>query len=84
MLFEKVLAETPLFEDMAEGIYLEFKRRQGFSNDEIVEKTRSLRGVLQPLSASDNEALLRQAGFAQMMRIFRWVVFDGLVARPDR
>jgi tRNA (cmo5U34)-methyltransferase len=80
ILFEKVLAPNARLQDVAEGAYFEFKRRQGFSNDEIAEKTRSLRGVLQPLSAEENEALLKQAGFREIVRIFRWLVFDGVLA----
>lgn len=83
ILFEKVLAPTARFQEVVEGAYLEFKRRQGFSNQEIVEKTRSLRGVLRPLAADDNDAMLARAGFTEIMRIFRWVVFDGLIACPS-
>ena len=65
---------------MGDGVYLEFKRRQGFSNEEIAEKARSLRGVLQPLSAEENEAMLRRAGFGEVARVFRWMAFDGVLA----
>jgi tRNA (cmo5U34)-methyltransferase len=80
ILFEKVLAPTARFQDVAEGTFFEFKRRQGFSDQEITEKARSLRGVLQPLSADENDAMLKRAGFTEIMRIFRWVVFDGVIA----
>lgn len=80
ILFEKVLAPTARLQDVAEGVYFEFKRRQGFSSQEIAEKTRSLRGVLQPLSAEENEAMLRRAGFTEIARVFRWMAFDGVIA----
>ena len=80
ILFEKVLAPTARLQDVGEGVYFEFKRRRGFSNEEIAEKTRSLRGLLQPLSAEENEAMLRRAGFAEIARVFRWMAFDGVIA----
>jgi tRNA (cmo5U34)-methyltransferase len=82
ILFEKTLSATGLEQDISEGGYLEFKRRRGFSNSEIIEKRRSLRGILQPLSAAQNYALLQRAGFTKIMHVFRWLMFDGVVAYP--
>jgi tRNA (cmo5U34)-methyltransferase len=80
ILFEKVLAPTARGQDVADGVYFDFKRRQGFRYDEIAEKTRSLRGVLQPLSTDTNYAMLRRAGFTEIMQVFRWMIFDGVIA----
>ena len=80
ILFEKVLAPTARTQEVAVGAYLDWKRRQGFSDDEIAAKTRSIRGVLQPLSPDENEEMLGRAGFGETMQVFRWVIFEGLVA----
>jgi tRNA (cmo5U34)-methyltransferase len=80
ILFEKVLAPTARTQEMAVGAYLDWKRGQGFSEEEIAAKTRSIRGVLQPLSPAENESMLRRAGFGEVMQVFRWVLFEGLVA----
>jgi len=80
VLFEKVLAPTARAQEVAVGAYLDWKRRQGFSDEEIAAKTRSIRGVLQPLSEAENEAMLREAGFREVMHVFRWVLFQGLIA----
>ena len=80
VLFEKVLAPTARSQDLTQGVYHDFKRRQGFSNEEIAAKTRSLRGVLQPLSACDNYEMLQHAGFTDVVQLFRWIVFDGVIA----
>jgi len=80
ILFEKTLPETGREQEIAEDAYVEFKRRNGFSNSEIVEKRRSLRGILQPLPASSTHALLRSAGFNQITHVFRWLMFDGVIA----
>jgi hypothetical protein len=36
--------------------------------------------VLTPLSPAENEAMLRAAGFQELMYVFRWVLFEGLIA----
>jgi tRNA (cmo5U34)-methyltransferase len=80
ILFEKVLAPTARTQEMAVGAYLDWKRGQGFSEDEIAAKTRSIRGVLQPQTPAENESMLQAAGFNEVMQVFRWVLFEGLVA----
>ena len=80
ILFEKVLAPSARAQSVADQALFEFKRRRGFSNDEIAEKARGLRGVLQPFTASQNYALLRDAGFREITHVFRWLTFDGVIA----
>lgn len=81
VLFEKVLASSARNQETAVGAYADWKRRQGFGDDEIAAKSRSIRGVLQPQSPSENETMLRDAGFDEVMHVFRWVLFEGLIAR---
>jgi tRNA (cmo5U34)-methyltransferase len=81
VLFEKVLASGARNQATAEGAYADWKARQGFGDEEIAAKARSIRGVLQPLSPEENDAMLREAGFSEIMRVFRWVLFEGLIAR---
>jgi tRNA (cmo5U34)-methyltransferase len=80
ILFEKVLAPTARTQEIAVGAYLDWKRRQGFSDEEIAAKNRSIRGVLQSLTPEENAAMLREAGFGETIQVFRWVLFEGLVA----
>jgi len=80
ILFEKVLAPTARAQEVAVGAYLDWKRGQGFSDDEIAAKTRSIRGVLQPLSRTENEAMLAQSGFREITQVFHWLLFEGVVA----
>jgi trans-aconitate methyltransferase len=47
IMFEKVRAPDARFQDMMVGMYNEFKLDQGFDYEEIVTKTRSLKGVLE-------------------------------------
>jgi tRNA (cmo5U34)-methyltransferase len=81
VLFEKVLASSARNQATADGAYTDWKGRQGFDDEEIAAKARSIRGVLAPLSPQENDAMLREAGFVELMRVFRWVLFEGLIAR---
>ena len=80
LLFEKVRAPDARFQDYAAQIYADFKLDGGFSTDEIVNKTRSLKGVLEPFSTQGNVDLLKRAGFVDVSSIMKWVCFEGFLA----
>ncbi len=80
ILFEKVRAPDARFQDIASGIYTDFKLENGFSPDEIVNKARSLKGVLEPFSTQGNLDLLRRAGFMDMMTVMKFIPFEGFLA----
>ena len=82
ILFEKLLAETARAQEIATSTYHDWKRRQGLSDSEIADKERSLRGVLEPLSSMENRAMLRRAGFDEPITVFRWLNWEGVIARP--
>mgnify|MGYP001499342982 FL=1 len=65
---------------MATAIYTDFKIEQGYNADEIVSKTRSLKGVLEPFSTQGNLELLKRAGFVDVMTIMKYVCFEGFLA----
>jgi tRNA (cmo5U34)-methyltransferase len=60
ILFEKVRAPDARFQDLATGLYHDFKRANGFSAEEILNKSASLKGVLEPFSTQGNLDLLRR------------------------
>jgi tRNA (cmo5U34)-methyltransferase len=78
--FEKVRAPDARFQDLATALYQEHKLGQGYDPAEIVEKSRSLKGVLEPFSTEGNLGLLRRAGFVDIMTIFKYVCFEGFLA----
>jgi tRNA (cmo5U34)-methyltransferase len=65
---------------MTTAIYTDFKIEQGYNADEIVSKTRSLKGVLEPFSTQGNLELLKRAGFVDVMTIMKYVCFEGFLA----
>tara|TARA_B100002003_G_scaffold235093_1_gene249680 strand:+ start:45 stop:758 length:714 start_codon:yes stop_codon:yes gene_type:complete len=80
ILFEKVRARDARFQDMTTGLYNEFKLDNGYSPTEIFNKTRSLKGVLEPFSTKGNCELLDRAGFKDYMTIFKYICFSGFLA----
>lgn len=80
ILFEKVRGPDARFQDMLTSLYTDFKVRNGLTADEIVAKSRSLKGVLEPFSSDGNRGLLTRAGFVDIMPVFRYLSFEGIVA----
>jgi tRNA (cmo5U34)-methyltransferase len=80
LLFEKVRAPDARFQDMMTQLYVDFKVDQGYNGDEIVGKTRSLKGVMEPFSTNGNLDLLRRAGFVDVMTVYKYVTFEGFLA----
>ena len=64
ILVEKVLGNDSLFNRTFIKLYYDMKRQNGYSEDQIMSKRRSLENVLSPLTPAWNEDMLRAAGFA--------------------
>ena len=80
IMFEKVRAPDARFQDMIMQLYNDFKSRNGFSAEEIVEKSRSLKVVLEPFSAQVNIDLLARAGFKDVVTVQKYLCFEGFMA----
>jgi tRNA (cmo5U34)-methyltransferase len=80
VLFEKVGAADARFQDIMSGLYRDFKRGNGYTAEQIINKEVSLKGVLKPFSSQGNQDLLRRAGFVDLMTIMKYVCFEGFVA----
>jgi tRNA (cmo5U34)-methyltransferase len=80
LYFEKVRAPDARFQDIMTGIYNEYKLEQGYSAEQIVQKSRSLKGVLEPFSTQGNMDMLKRAGFVDMMTVAKFGPFEGILA----
>ena len=80
LLFEKVRAKDARFQDMMTALYTDFKIEQGYGSEEIIGKTRSLKGVLEPFSTQGNLDMLKRAGFVDIMSVMKYVSFEGFLA----
>ena len=68
------------FQDIVTTLYNDFKLTQGYTPEEIVSKTRSLKGVLEPFSTQANIDMLKRAGFADILTVQKQICFEGFLA----
>jgi len=80
LLFEKVRANDARFQDMMTALYTDYKLDQNYKAEEIMNKTKSLKGVLDPFSTQANLDYLQRAGFADYINIMKYVCFEGFLA----
>jgi tRNA (cmo5U34)-methyltransferase len=80
ILVEKILAEESQFNRDFIEYYYNYKRRQHYSEMEISQKREALENVLIPYKLSENNLMLREAGFAHCEVFFKWYNFSGLIA----
>lgn len=82
VLAEKVVRRDPTHEARCQKQHHAFKRRQGLSEQEISNKSESIKGYLVPLHDDENLSLLQQAGFNKVELLFRAACFDAWIALP--
>ena len=80
VMFEKVRANDARFQDISTALYNEFKLQNKYSPSEIFNKTRSLKGILEPFSIKGNCDMLERAGFEDYLEIFKYICFSGFLA----
>lgn len=80
LLVEKTRGNDSCFEDMWIDLHWDFKRRRGLTADQVLEKSQSLRGVLNPRTLDENLNLLRQSGFSHVEPFFKWCNWTGFLA----
>jgi tRNA (cmo5U34)-methyltransferase len=80
ILFEKVRFPDARFQDIITTLYNDYKLMQGYSCEEIVTKTRSLKGILEPFSSNANIDMLKRAGFQDICTVQKYLAFEGFLA----
>jgi tRNA (cmo5U34)-methyltransferase len=80
ILCEKVRGPDARFQDILTSLYTDYKLDQGYSESEIIHKSRSLKGVLEPFSTQGNLDLLKRAGFVDVMTLMKYICFEGFLA----
>lgn len=75
---EKVVAGS--LDDLMVDLYYQMKRENGYTDEQIMAKRRSLENVLSPLETEWNEALLKEAGFRRVQMFWRCLNFCGWIA----
>lgn len=80
LMFEKVRGDDSIAQDIYSSLYIDFKLEQGFNPSEIIAKAKSLKGILNPRRAIDNETALTNAGFSSVFPVLRYLNFVGYLA----
>lgn len=80
IIVEKVLGNSAKIDNILVKEYYELKRENGYTQEQIANKRKSLEGVLVPLTANFNEHLLSQVGFKYVDCFYRHLNFCGWIA----
>ena len=77
---EKVISHhSKLNKDLIE-CYYDFKKEQGYSEYEIMQKREALENVLVPYSEDENIQMALENGFSHCEAVFRWANFATFIA----
>lgn len=76
IIAEKVRSYDARTQDMSNQIYNEWKRGNGFNSNQILNKTTSLAGVLDPFSSKGNLDQFKRAGFKDISTVAKYICFE--------
>ena len=77
IFFEKILGNNSKFETIFNSLLFDFKKQNKFTSEEILNKSRSLRGVMEPTKDIENLNFLKKAGFSKIQTIHQKINFKG-------
>lgn len=80
VMVEKVKTNILDIHDMYNDLYYDFKRNQGLTDKEILDKNSSLRGVMKPTTLEANILMLQEVGFKKIDIFFKYNNFVGIIA----
>lgn len=80
---EKVIVEHKELDFKMIAYYLANKKKQGYSDFEIVKKREALENVLVPYSEAENREMFLKSGFECVETLFRWVNFASFIAMKE-
>ena len=75
IIAEKVYCDDGITQDMFTSAYYQYKEKS-FTPKEILDKEKSLRGLLHPLTTEDNHELLHLAGFHKIITFYKYFNFE--------
>ncbi len=77
---EKVLSENATLNKQLIDCYYDYKKVQGYSEYEIVQKREALENVLIPYTVEENSAMVKKSGFSSCDVLFQWANFATFIA----
>jgi len=79
VITEKALTNNSPMNRFFVDFYYDFKRKNGYSEIEILQKREALENVLIPYSIEENVEMLRRNGFGIVETFFQWYNFSGFL-----
>ena len=61
IIFEKIRGNDARFDNILNSLYLDFKEKNNFKAKEILNKSKSIRGVLEPFSDNGNLGFIKKS-----------------------
>lgn len=80
LFVEKVLGNSAKIDELFVDKYYDIKRKNGYTEEQIMRKKLSLEGVQVPVTSNWNVDLLKQAGFRYIDVYWRYLNFVGYIA----
>jgi tRNA (cmo5U34)-methyltransferase len=77
---EKVISHHSKLNKELIECYYDFKKEQGYSEYEIMQKREALENVLVPYSEEENITMAKSSGFSHCEVLFRWANFATFIA----
>ena len=77
IFFEKIIGNNSKFETIFSSLLFDYKKENNFTASEILNKSRSLRGVMDQLKDLENLNLLKSSGFKKVQTIHQKINFKG-------
>ena len=77
---EKIISHHPTLNKELIECYYDFKKKQGYSEYEIMQKREALENVLVPYSEQENITMALKNGFSHCEAVFRWANFATFIA----
>lgn len=84
ILVEKVLGENHISQDHLVSVYLQMKKDNHYTDEQIESKRKSLENVLVPLRTSENIRMLKEAGFTTIQPFWQNLNFVGIYASKEK
>ena len=79
LLFEKVRAPDARFQDYINHAFTNYKLNN-FKAEEVIGKSNSLIGIMEPFSTQGNIDMLKRAGFVDICSVCKLLCFEGFLA----
>ena len=80
IMVEKIIGNNARFDKMFIELYHDMKIHNGFNEQEVIAKSKAIRGVMSPNTVDENINILKEIGFKDVDMFFKWCNFVGFIA----